>query len=96
VTSASNRFSGYCSGRLPGVLWIVASATGFGAMAIFAKTAYGDGVGLEALLFLCVFHPKSATNNDRNQPPITMQSRPPIPISKAPPVTIKTRQSSGF
>lgn len=52
MTSASNRFSGYCSGRLPGVLWIVASATGFGAMAIFAKTAYGDGVGLEALLFL--------------------------------------------
>jgi drug/metabolite transporter (DMT)-like permease len=52
VTSASDRFSGYCGGRLPGVLWIVASATGFGTMAIFAKTAYGDGVGLEALLFL--------------------------------------------
>jgi len=37
---------------LSGVLWIVASASGFGTMAIFAKTAYGDGVGLEALLFL--------------------------------------------
>lgn len=38
--------------RLFGVLWIAASATGFGAMAIFAKLAYADGIGLESLLFL--------------------------------------------
>lgn len=43
----------------------------------------------------CVFHPKSATHNDQNPPPITMQSRPPIPIAKPPHVTIKARQSGG-
>ncbi|HET7776379.1 MAG TPA: DMT family transporter, partial [Azospira sp.] len=38
--------------RLVGALWIALSATGFGAMAIFAKQAYADGVRLETLLFL--------------------------------------------
>ena len=38
--------------RLRGGLWIAASAAGFGAMAIFAKLAYAEGVGLETLLFL--------------------------------------------
>lgn len=38
--------------RLVGATWIAASATGFGAMAIFVKQAYAQGVGLESLLFL--------------------------------------------
>jgi drug/metabolite transporter (DMT)-like permease len=41
-----------CSRRLSGVLWIVLSAAGFGAMAIFAKLAYRDGVTLSTMLFL--------------------------------------------
>jgi drug/metabolite transporter (DMT)-like permease len=40
------------SGRRFGVFWIVLSATGFGAMAIFAKLAYRDGVSLSTMLFL--------------------------------------------
>lgn len=40
------------SGRSAGVAWIVSSAAGFGAMAIFAKLAYRDGVSLSTLLFL--------------------------------------------
>lgn len=40
------------SGRRAGVLWIVLSAAGFGAMAIFAKLAYADGVTLTTMLFL--------------------------------------------
>ncbi len=40
------------SRRLSGVLWIVLSAAGFGAMAIFAKLAYRDGVTLSTMLFL--------------------------------------------
>jgi len=38
--------------RLVGALYIVLSATGFGAMAIFAKLAYASGVGVATLLFL--------------------------------------------
>ena len=38
--------------RLAGALWILLSATGFGAMAIFAKVAYGAGAGVATLLFL--------------------------------------------
>jgi drug/metabolite transporter (DMT)-like permease len=38
--------------RWQGVTWIVISATGFGAMAIFAKLAYRDGVNLSTMLFL--------------------------------------------
>ncbi len=38
--------------RWRGVLWIVLSAVGFGAMAIFAKLAYRDGVSLATMLFL--------------------------------------------
>lgn len=38
--------------RWRGVLWIVISATGFGAMAIFAKIAYAAGVTLTSMLFL--------------------------------------------
>lgn len=38
--------------RLVGAAWIAASASGFGAMAIFVKQAYAQGVGLESLLFL--------------------------------------------
>lgn len=38
--------------RWRGVAWIVLSAAGFGAMAIFAKLAYRDGVSLETMLFL--------------------------------------------
>lgn len=34
------------------MLWIVLSAVGFGAMAIFAKLAYRDGVSLATMLFL--------------------------------------------
>jgi drug/metabolite transporter (DMT)-like permease len=40
------------SERWRGVLWIVLSAAGFGAMAIFAKLAYRDGVDLPTMLFL--------------------------------------------
>lgn len=40
------------SGRRSGVLWIVFSAAGFGAMAIFAKLAYRDGVSLATMLLL--------------------------------------------
>ncbi|WP_313952170.1 DMT family transporter [Accumulibacter sp.] len=38
--------------RLIGVACIVASATGFGAMPIFAKLAYAEGVDLPSMLFL--------------------------------------------
>jgi len=38
--------------RWRGVAWIALSATGFGAMAIFAKLAYRDGVSLSTMLFL--------------------------------------------
>jgi drug/metabolite transporter (DMT)-like permease len=38
--------------RWLGVAWIVLSAAGFGAMAIFAKLAYRDGISLTTLLFL--------------------------------------------
>ena len=38
--------------RLVGVACIVASAAGFGAMPIFAKLAYADGVDLPSMLFL--------------------------------------------
>lgn len=41
--------------RLKGALWIAASACGFGAMAIFAKTAYSAGVEVTTLLFLRFF-----------------------------------------
>lgn len=40
------------SDRSSGALWIVLSAAGFGAMAIFAKLAYQDGVSLATMLFL--------------------------------------------
>jgi drug/metabolite transporter (DMT)-like permease len=38
--------------RWQGVLWIVLSAVGFGAMAIFAKIAYREEVSLTGMLFL--------------------------------------------
>lgn len=38
--------------RWRGVMWIVLSAAGFGAMAIFAKIAYREGVSLSSMLFL--------------------------------------------
>lgn len=38
--------------RWRGVMWIVLSAAGFGAMAIFAKIAYREGVSLTTMLFL--------------------------------------------
>ena len=38
--------------RYSGVFWIVLSASGFGAMPIFAKYAYADSVDLPTLLFL--------------------------------------------
>lgn len=38
--------------RWQGVAWIVISATGFGAMAIFAKIAYAAGMTLSTMLFL--------------------------------------------
>lgn len=38
---------------------------------------------------LCVFHPNSATHNDRNPPPVTTPSRPPIPPAKPPLIPIK-------
>ncbi|MBP6113045.1 MAG: SulP family inorganic anion transporter, partial [Sphingobium sp.] len=44
-------------------------------------------VGLYASF--CVFHPNSATHNDRNPPPVTTPSRPPIPPAKPPPIPIK-------
>lgn len=40
------------SERWQGVAWIALSAAGFGAMAIFAKLAYRDGVSLSSMLFL--------------------------------------------
>jgi len=42
----------HLSERWQGVAWIVVSAAGFGAMAIFAKLAYQDGVSLSTMLFL--------------------------------------------
>jgi drug/metabolite transporter (DMT)-like permease len=39
-------------GRAAGALLIAVSAIAFGAMAIFGKIAYAEGVGLESLLFL--------------------------------------------
>jgi len=38
--------------RQQGAAWVVISAAGFGAMAIFAKLAYHDGVDLATMLFL--------------------------------------------
>jgi len=38
--------------RWRGLLWILLSAVGFGAMAIFAKIAYREGVSLASMLFL--------------------------------------------
>lgn len=38
--------------RQLGAAWVVISAAGFGAMAIFAKLAYRDGVDLATMLFL--------------------------------------------
>lgn len=38
--------------RLYGFLWVVTSATGFGAMPVFAKYAYSGGVDLPSMLFL--------------------------------------------
>lgn len=38
--------------RWRGFLWVALSAAGFGAMAIFAKLAYRDGVSLTTLLYL--------------------------------------------
>ncbi|MEW6165941.1 MAG: DMT family transporter [Pseudomonadota bacterium] len=38
--------------RWQGVVWVALSAVGFGAMAIFAKLAYRDGVSLSTMLFL--------------------------------------------
>lgn len=38
--------------RQQGAVWVVVSAAGFGAMAIFAKLAYREGVDLVTLLFL--------------------------------------------
>src|SRR5689334_12170215 len=42
----------YALGTLldPGVIWLLLSAAGFGAMAIFAKEAYAAGVNLPTLL----------------------------------------------
>ena len=40
------------SARRTGIFWIVVSATGFGAMAIFAKLAYAEGINLSTMLFL--------------------------------------------
>lgn len=40
------------SERWQGVAWVVLSAAGFGAMAIFAKLAYRDGVSLTTMLAL--------------------------------------------
>lgn len=40
------------SSRWHGVFWVVLSSVGFGAMAIFAKLAYRDGVSLSSMLFL--------------------------------------------
>ncbi len=42
----------HCRGRWQGIAWIVVSASGFGAMAIFAKLAYADGVSLTTMLLL--------------------------------------------
>lgn len=68
------------------------------SMRAFDRNACGAvaGEGAVAFVLKCVFHPKSATHNDRNPPPITTRNRPSIPIAKPPPVTIKTRQSGGF
>ena len=40
------------SERWRGVFWIALSAAGFGAMAVFAKLAYRDGINLTTLLYL--------------------------------------------
>lgn len=44
--------AGIEAARWRGVLWIALSAAGFGAMAIFAKIAYREGVPLSTMLFL--------------------------------------------
>lgn len=38
--------------RMSGALWILASATAFGALAIFARYAFADGITVPTLLFL--------------------------------------------
>lgn len=38
--------------RMSGALWILASATAFGALAIFARYAFADGITIPTLLFL--------------------------------------------
>lgn len=40
------------AGRLAGLLFIVASAAGFGAIGIFARIAYADGAAIPTVLFL--------------------------------------------
>ena len=40
------------SARSTGIIWIILSASGFGAMAIFAKLAYAEGIDLSTMLFL--------------------------------------------
>jgi drug/metabolite transporter (DMT)-like permease len=50
--SARQRVTVTSAERWRGVRWIVLSAAGFGAMAIFAKLAYRDGVSLTTMLFL--------------------------------------------
>ena len=55
--------------------------------------AHGHPIGASGAVLttrlLCVFHPNSATHNDRNPPPVTTPSRPPIPPAKPPPIPIK-------
>jgi drug/metabolite transporter (DMT)-like permease len=52
MTDSAARVPTVPGGRLHGVLWVVLSAAGFGAMAIFAKLAYREGVTLATMLFL--------------------------------------------
>lgn len=52
MSSSATSISASRRTRWQGIAWIVVSASGFGAMAIFAKLAYADGVSLPTLLLL--------------------------------------------
>ncbi|GLT22140.1 hypothetical protein GCM10007933_15980 [Zoogloea oryzae] len=62
------------------------------AAVVFGQIMKGEMIedlAEEFFAYWCVFHPNSATHNDRNPPPVTTPSRPPIPPAKPPPIPIK-------
>lgn len=52
VTAAATPQSGINGSRLVGAAWVVASATGFGALGVLGKVAFASGASTAAVLFL--------------------------------------------